>query len=203
MAIQFQHNYQLLELNPGSDWETAKKNYRRLVHACHPDRFAQKPRERMHAQQKFIELTKAFNNLRAFHRENHRMPFEQIKHAVADSPEPPPGQRVTTNDETMFKTGILNKRKPSNEHLKSNLRSMLWLVPTGASIIIGLMVFMIIDRNTKMNTIEEAQRVLNSSEPSEYIRDSEKISKVNSRAVLLNESGSSKMGDKLARDLFK
>jgi len=203
VAIQFQHNYQLLELKPGSDWQTAKKNYRRLVHACHPDRFAQKPRERVHAQQKFIELTKAFNSLRTFHRENHRMPFEQIRHAVADSPEPPPSQRVTTTDETMFKTGILNKRKPSTENLKSSLKPLLWILPTGATIIAGLVVFVIIDRNAKMKTIEEAKRVLHSSEPSQYMRDSEKISQVNSRAVLINKSGSKKMGDKLAKDLFK
>jgi len=59
VAIQFQHNYQLLELKSDSDWAMAKKNYRRLVHACHPDRFAQKPRERMHAQQQFIERHRA------------------------------------------------------------------------------------------------------------------------------------------------
>lgn len=205
MAIEFQQNYALLELDPSADWAKANRNYRRLVHAWHPDRFAQRPRERVHAQQQFIELTKAFNSLRTFYRENHRMPFEQIKHAVADAPEPPPSQRVGSNDESMFESGILNKRKPSSKNLRESiLKPLLWILPTGATILAGLVAFVIIDRNTKLNTIEEAKRVLNTSEPSEYMRNDDKISQVNSRAVLLNKSNSSsKMGDKLAKDLFK
>jgi len=205
VAIQFRRNYQLLELDPTSDWKMANKNYRRLVHACHPDKFAQRPRERIHAQQQFIELTKAFNNLRAFYRENHRLPFEQIKQAVADKPEPPPHQKVSPKDEKIFETGILNKRKPSTNNLQERTsKPLFWVLSTGAAIVSGLVVFVVIDRNTKLNTIEEAMRVLRSAEPSEYMRDYEKISEANSRAELLNESGgNAKMGDKLAKDLFK
>jgi len=205
VAIQFRRNYQLLELDPTSDWKMANENYRRLVHVCHPDRFAQRPRERIHAQQQFIELTKAFNNLRAFYRENHRLPFEQIKQAVADAPEPPVHQRVKPNDETVFETGILNKRKPSTTILKEgSLKRLFWLLPTGATILAGLVVFFIIDHNAKLNTIEEAKRVLSNAEPSEYMRKNDEISQVKSRAAMLNESGgNTKMGDKLAKDLFK
>ncbi len=205
MAIQFQQNYQLLELTPADNWETASKNYRRLVNVWHPDRFTDRPRERIHAQQQFIELTKAFNNLRTFYRKNHRLPYEQIKQAIADSPEPASHQRVSPADKTVFEKGILNKRKPSLLKRKSRfLKPLLWGLPVGATIAAGMLVFVIVDRNAKLNTIEEAKRVLRNAEPSEYMRDSTEISKANSRTLLLNStSGGGKMGDKLARDVFK
>jgi len=175
------------------------------VHAWHPDRFEQRPRERIHAQQQFIELTKAFNNLRTFYRENHRMPFEQIKHAIADDPVPPAPQRVSPDDDKMFETGILNKRKPSKTILNTGwLKPLMWILPTGAIIFAGMVAFVVIDRNAKMSTIEEARRVLQSAAPSEYMRDNDKISQANSRAVLLNKSGGGgKMGDQLTKDIFK
>jgi len=206
VAIQFQHNYQLLELKPGSDWAMAKNNYRRLVHACHPDRFAQQPRERIHAQQQFIELTKAFNSLRTFYRENNRMPFEQIKHAVADPPVPPPSQQVPSRDETIFKSGILNKPKPPPDNLEAKLaKPLFWVLPTVATVIVGLVAFFIIDHNTNLSRMEEATRVLSNSEPSKYMRNYEKITEdTGRRNAILNQSGhGSKMGDKLAKDLFK
>ena len=205
MAIQFQHNYQLLELDPSSDWETANKNYRRLVHVWHPDRFEQRPRERVHAQQQFIELTKAFNNLRAFYRENNRMPLQPMKQAVADAPEPPPHQRIVSDDELTLQSGILNKRKPSQKTIKpSILRPLLWALPIGATVLTGLIVFVVIDRNAKMHSIEEAKRVLRDTQPSKYMADSDKISQANSRAALIHRSdGDGKLEVKLTRDLFK
>ncbi len=163
MAIQFQRNYQLLELDNNADWKTANKNYRRLVHTWHPDRFEQRPRERIHAQQQFIELTKAFNNLRGFYRENNRLPFEKIQHAKTAPSSPPIEKRVMPSDELVLESGILNKRKPSTSFLKSDLfHRVLWALPIIAALVVGMAVFVITDRNAKMNTIEEAKRVLRS-----------------------------------------
>jgi len=205
VAIQFQQDYQLLELNPVDDWDKATRNYRRLVHVWHPDRYAQRPRERIHAQQHFIELTKAFNNLRSFYRENHRLPFEAIKQSVADSPEPPAHQRVKPEDVAVAESSILNKRKPSTQsHKSSPLKPLLWIIPALATVAAGMAVFFVIDRNAKQNTIEEAKRVLRTVQPSEFMADSAKISEANSRAVIVHGSGTSgKMGDKLAKDIFK
>lgn len=205
MAIQFQHNYQLLELDATSNWDDANRNYRRLVHIWHPDRFAQRPRERIHAQQQFIELTKAFNNLRAFYRENQHMPYEQIKQSIADAPEPPDHQRVMPNDDLMSETSMLNKRKPSAKKREQRARKpLVWVLPTGAAIAVALFGFVLIDHGTKISAFEEAKRVLQSAKPSEYMRDNDKISQANSRAALIDKSGSStKMGDQLTKDLFK
>lgn len=205
MAIQFQHDYQLLELDPLDDWNQASKNYRRLVHIWHPDRYAQRPRERVHAQNQFIELTKAFNNLRSFYRENHRLPFEQIKQAFADSPEPPEHRRLAPEDTAILELGILNKRKTSAKSRNASLvKPLLWAIPACAAVLGALAVFVVIDRNTKLNTIEEAKRVLRTVQPSEYMADSAKITKANNRANIVSGSNTSgKMGDKLAKDLFR
>lgn len=205
MAIEFEQEYQLLELDPSSDWKTARTNYRRLVHVWHPDKYAQRPREKIHAQQQFIDLTKAFNNLRAFYRENNRMPFEKIKHAIADSPEPPEHLQIKPEDGAVSESSILNKRKPSNKSLKSNIYTpLLWAIPAVATVVAGIAVFIVIDRNAKLRTIEEAKRVLRTVQPSEYMANSEEISKANNRANLVNPAqGNRKMGDQLAKDLFK
>lgn len=182
MAIQFQENYELLELEAGDDWATANANYRRLVHAWHPDRFTNQPRERVHAQQKFIELTKAFNNLRAFYRENNRLPFERIQHAVADSPVPPAHQRVEPEDQAVLESGILNKRKPSSKAMDSNRKKhWLWLIPAALTLFGGLFVFALFDRQAKMEGIEEAKRVLRDVEPSEFMTNKEEIKRSNNR----------------------
>jgi len=113
---------------------------------------------------------------------------------------------VTSRDETMFHSGILNKRKPSPDNLKAKIaKPLLWILPTGATVIAGLVAFFIIDHNTNLNRMEEATRILSNSEPSKYMRNNDKISQVNGRrAAILNQSGSgSKMGDKLAKDIFK
>ena len=205
MAIQFEQEYQLLELEPSANWKGAQDNYRRLVHVWHPDRYAQRPRERIHAQQQFIELTKAFNNLRTFYRENQRLPFEQIKQAIADSPVPPTHQQIQPKDAAVLESSILNKRKPSTQSLKPNpFKPLLWIVPSIATIVVGVAVFVVIDRNAKLNTIEEAKRVLRNVQPSEYMANSAEITRANNRANIVDPNAKTgKMGDQLAKDFFK
>lgn len=113
MAIQYQKDYELLELNSFSDWHQARDNYRRLVHVWHPDKYIDRPEESPHAQNQFIELSRAFNNLRSFYRKNHRLPFQKITQLVTDSAEPLAHQRVQPIEDLTLASGILNKRKPS------------------------------------------------------------------------------------------
>ena len=96
MTHDFRQDYEALELDDRADWTTARASYRRQVNLWHPDRYAQRPRERVHAQQRFIQLTCAFDSLRNFHRANHRLPFEPIRTTrtppAAPRPDrPPPG----------------------------------------------------------------------------------------------------------------
>lgn len=187
MAIEYKLEYELLELDPIDGWDKAKQNYRRLVNSCHPDRFARRPRERIHAQQQFIELTKAFNNLRSFYRENQRMPFERIRQSVADNPVPAEHLRITPNDQVVLESGILNKRKPSPKTSNpSRLKPLLWAIPALAALVVGFGIFLVIDRNAKLSTIEEAERVLRETTPSEFLTKSDEISQANRRAAVIN-----------------
>jgi len=166
VAIQYQFEYDLLNLQPGDGWDKARANYRQLVNQCHPDRFAQRPRERAHAQQEFIELTKAFNTLRNFQRENNRMPFDRVTQASKDPVKPKPHQAVSPDEELW---------KP-----------IAWSFAAVATIFAGFSVFLIMDRNAKKLSIQEAKRVLRTVEPSEYLADSEAITKANNRSMLMN-----------------
>lgn len=206
MAIQFQNNYQLLELDTRADWDTANKNYRRLVHKWHPDRFVDRPRERVHAQQQFIELTKAFNNLRAFYRENNRLPLESIKRTSTNTPKPASPESVISASDVELHSGFLNKRKPSLKSGRSSkLKPFLWAIPVGATLLAGMASFVVIDRNAKLKTIEEAQEVLRNAEPSPYKRDTAKIAQSQRRSTLLDQSSGSNgnMGNKLSKDMFR
>ena len=204
MAIQYQKNYQLLELAKGADWATANKHYRRLVHQWHPDRFVQRPREQVHAQQQFIEITKAFNNLRTFYRENNRLPFESIKQSATEARQPTVQQQVSPKNDAELKMGFLTKRKRSFKTLRSSkLKPLLWAIPVGATVLVGMFVFVIIDRNAKLKTIEAANRVLQNVEPSEYSSDSTKIGQANRRSTLLKQSSDGNLGNKLAKDMFQ
>jgi len=205
VAIHFQDDYQLLELDSSASWEQANENYRRLVQVWHPDRYSERPTELVHAQNQFIDLTKAFNNLRGFYRENSRLPFEQITQSTVDSSEPPEHQRIHPEDHAVLESSMLNKRKPSHRSLRSNAsKPWLWIVPTLATVAAGVAVFFVIDRNAKLDTIEQAKRVLNNVQPSEYMADSEKINKANSRASMVSGAvANGQTGDKITKDLFE
>jgi len=204
VAIQFKRDYELLELEPTSNWELTRANYRRLVNIWHPDRFTDKPRERAHAQQQFIELTKSFNNLRSFYRENKRMPFERMTQSVSDLPEPPVSKRVNPKDHEIVQNSILNKRKPSKVSTRASpLRANWWIIPTVLTIVAGLFVFMYIDRSTRYKQIEEAKRVLRSTEPSAYMPNREAIAKHGNTNRMMNGADAKKVGEQLAKDVFK
>ncbi len=204
MAIQFQRDYELLELEKECDWTLARTSYRRLVNVWHPDRFANRPRERAHAQQQFIELTKSFNNLREFYKQNNRMPFERMTHAVSEPAEPPIQKSVSPVDDDLVENGILNKRKLSGnkKSLWSKVRSW-WVIPAAFAIAGSVMVFSYIDRSAHQQTVEEAKRVLRNTQPSSFMPDRDAIKKQNNTQRLVNSTNSGTIGDKLARDVFK
>jgi len=76
VSTVFEHDYQILELDRDATWHDVRESYRRLVNRWHPDRYASRPREKQHAQTRFIEVTKAYNNLRAFYRKHQRLPLQ-------------------------------------------------------------------------------------------------------------------------------
>ncbi|PIE37583.1 MAG: hypothetical protein CSA54_01125 [Gammaproteobacteria bacterium] len=82
MSHDYKLDYEALDLDDHDPWAVAQLRYRRLVQEWHPDRYTNRPREKVHAQNQFIRITRAFDNLRAFYRQNGRMPYETLTQAA-------------------------------------------------------------------------------------------------------------------------
>lgn len=170
MSNIFERDYQMLELDREASWADARHNYKRLVNRWHPDRFAARPREKQHAQGRFIEVTKSYNNLRAFHRQHSRLPLQNpalrdTPQSTGTPPEPSKGPakygapRVEDTD-----TGIMNVETESKK------RPMwVFLVPLAALIIGVFLVFIVLENRIAAQNREAAIKVLNNTKPSEFL----------------------------------
>ena len=58
-------DYRNLELEPGADFQTVKRAYRRLMRTYHPDRYADDPERQRVATQISAKLNASFNRIRA------------------------------------------------------------------------------------------------------------------------------------------
>ncbi len=195
MSTQFHRDYELLELDRISDWDTARANYRRLVNIWHPDRYSNRPVEREHAQKVFIELTKSFNNLRNFYREKNRLPYEFDAIESVKPAEPRPEQRVDQDETNVTQSGILKQRKSSEikaTSAPSNRSS--WLIPSLLTIAGGIGIFIYMDMSAKNRATEEAARILRTTKPSEFLQDSGKIGAQNQRKNMVLGNGSKLIG---------
>jgi hypothetical protein len=203
VANTFRSDYEQLGIDDGADWAVAQKSYKRLVHVWHPDRYSQRPRERVEAQQKFIELTKSFNNLRTFYRANDRLPYQRIELSTPQTPKQ--HQQVKPSEACVQESSLLQPRKPGARPVSdlSMRRRLLWLLP-GVLMLAGtLALFIVIDRKAKQRTVEQAREVLRQTSPSEFMPSSLEIKKQSSRGAFIERDGSGQLGDQLMKDVFR
>ncbi|MBX2839662.1 MAG: J domain-containing protein [Gammaproteobacteria bacterium] len=168
MKNSFQHDYSVLELDQGADWSTAQTHYRQQVLAWHPDRFARRPREAVHAQQRFIELTTAYRNLRQFYKINHRMPFEAASNVdsahknTASASQSTPRYHTPPNAPIgdINSGSLLNGTKRSVRRAQLNWIQQHWRT----ALLLGLLVmstfalFIYTDYSQKQRVIERAKQ---------------------------------------------
>ncbi len=170
MSNIFERDYQMLELDRDADWKEARESYRRLVNRWHPDRFAARPREKQHAQTRFIEVTKSYNNLRSFHRDHHRLPLQDPalrdnEQSTGTPPEPTEKKAGKSpgwlNDENAFATQAddTKPRKP---------RYWLWAIPV-LGLIVTFVLFILLEQRIAAEQRENAIEVLRSTEPSKFL----------------------------------
>jgi hypothetical protein len=199
----FRPDYASLELNDRADWELLRANYRRLVHLWHPDRYVQRPQERVHAQTQFIELTKSYNNLRTFQREHGRLPFEpinagstvrngkasgfrsggpyqepQTSHAGRASgrgSEPSPG--LDPHDEALA-AGML-AREPGMgtqfTHGVAGKRHFCLIVLGLAMVITTVGTFFVLDKKAQQQVLERGREVIRQAPASEFMPSASEI----------------------------
>lgn len=189
----FRPDYAALELHGSADWEAVRSNYRRLVHLWHPDRYAQRPRERAHAQQQFISLTKSYTHLRNFHRRYGRLPFE------------PTGKRLTTetmdtrnpsskqdqrhlHDENAdhadiqaigpeIELGVLGRDQSARTSaLDSRSRNrIIWTLASCIIIVATLSIFFLLDRKANQAIIERGREAVRDAPASEFMPSAAEI----------------------------
>ena len=217
MTHDFRQDYETLALDERADWQTALVTYRRQVNLWHPDRFVDRPRERAAAQRRFIQLTRAFDSLRAFHRRNRRLPFEPIRRAA---PESRAGASARNARSTSARPDE-SARSGDDEHVASEpegglldagrtlrprgRRSLRYLWPASAALLLGATValFVVMDRNARQATLEEGRDVLRRTAPSEYMPSAAEVQRRSSRGAFVEREDSGKIGDQLMEDVFR
>ncbi|MGQ7844956.1 DnaJ domain-containing protein [Granulosicoccus sp. 3-233] len=191
----FRPDYAALELNDRADWEAVRANYRRLVHLWHPDRYAMRPRERVHAQQNFISLNKSYTHLRNFHREYGHLPFEPtanrstntnmdiftpdarrkaFRDNTSDSHRAAPGTATSVPD---VEPGVLGRDRTiraSGPDSRSRNR-IVWAL-AGCSIIFAtLFIFFLLDRKANEAILERGREVVRDAPASDFMPSAAEI----------------------------
>lgn len=187
----FKRDYQALELDDSADWETARNKYRHLVHHWHPDRYTQRPREKAHAQQQFILLTKSYNSLRNFYRTNQRLPFEEHKESIRSRSESAfPGEEEIDQAQepsSGLHKGVLNrdpKSRPKRQ-LFANLSSKFWIFAALTMMIATVAASMVLDLNANKANIEKGREVLRHAPASDFMPSPAEIRKSQTRGAFV------------------
>jgi len=188
---QFALHYHKLDLHDRADWSTARSSYRKLVHIWHPDKFANRPRERAHAQQQFIELTKSYNALRDFYRKNKRLPFQSL-HVASEPQEKVQDTRkpndASTIDDASLDSSLLS-RDPSQRSIdpkKHGKRRKTWWLMVGIFTMLATIVFfLVLDQILNWTNAEKAREVIENAPQSEFMPIPSEIRKSRSRDAFI------------------
>ena len=232
MSITYRRDYQELGLDETADWPAARSAYRRLVNTWHPDRYARRPRERDNAQQRFIRLTRSFDRLRAFHRENARLPFERV---VPAAPEALRGDRVERVREERLRRAaphvavegellgdeLLGRGAPARpgrghgrrpeRHLdrgpdarrgREGLPTLAWAAVALAIVGLTVVAFAVLDRSERDATYDGGREVLLDTGPSEFMPSATEVRRQSTRGTFVTREDG-KLGDRLMEDLFR
>jgi len=193
--IDFSGHYARLELSDQASWANARNKYRQLVNRWHPDRFEQKPRERAHAQQQFIEMAKSYNALRSFYRTNHRMPFQSLEAAAAaetssqGKPTDYGDADIWRDSDVIPEAGIFAGGSASSERKKreKNHRSKhrMWLAVAASLLVATVLFFLIVDQITTQAVMERGREVVEQAPESEFMPSAAEIRRSQSRGAFV------------------
>lgn len=173
--MDFNTDYAILRLETTADWATARAHHRKLVHRWHPDKFINKPRERMRAQKQFIEVTKSYNRLKEFQKQHGRMPLANSAEAPKADSQP---------QETVANAGSRGHVDPSNLNLgtlardddkidervlkPSPVRKIIWTMTASIVIFSTVVLFFILDQRANKQNLQKSQQVLREAPKSAF-----------------------------------
>ena len=190
---QFVLHYKTLELDNQASWNVARGSYRRLVHQWHPDRFANRPREKVNAQQKFISVTKSYNELRQFFRENGRLPFESASAAAGGRSEPVSSKNNQSRafDATSIEQegAAIFGRDPDQrtdyDKPPFGWKKAVWIFAGSSVMVLTVVGFLFLDRRASQSIAEQGREVLKETPPSEFMPSSEEIRRSQTRGAFV------------------
>lgn len=187
----FALHYELLELDDRANWDAARANYRRLVHLWHPDKFTNRPRERAHAQQHFIDLTKSYNELRDFYRKNQRLPFQSMSAAhdaeQATQPEEKFGKEFNPESQTLDSSVLSRTPSQRNQSRGKSGRTgkVIWLM-LGIFVLFATVAgFLVLDRKANQAIAEKGREVVKEAPESEFMPSAADIRRSQSRGAFV------------------
>lgn len=163
----FKTDYAILHLENTADWATVRAHHRKLVQRWHPDKFLDKPRERIHAQKHFIEITKSYNRLKEFQKQHGRMPYAYTAEPSKADPQQhgsvPNAGSCGHIDPGNLNLGTLSRDddKIDERILKpSPVRKIIWTTTASIVIISTIILFFILDQRASKRNLQKSQQVL-------------------------------------------
>ena len=92
MNEQFARSYSALEIQPGSSWSEIRDAYQALIKKWHPDHFQQDSTKQRIAEERTMEITRAYKTLADYYRKYGSTPPD-----LALAPSPPPSRPPETH----------------------------------------------------------------------------------------------------------
>jgi len=191
----FKSDYEQLELDDRANWAQARVNYRRLVHLWHPDKYAQRPRERKHAQQQFILLTKSYDNLKTFERNNGRLPFEPANSPPKGDETKPHASSTRTKkrptvhqDFDNLSPGALARDHTATDTAvikPASTGKILWAIGGVTLLLATIVTFFLLDRSANQKVIEYGREAIREAPESEFMPSAAEIRKSESRGAFI------------------
>lgn len=191
METDFKKHYDILEVHDRVDWPTLQNTYRKLVNQWHPDRCRhtlgkqgeQTPDEQS-AELRFIELTKSYNALRDYYRENHKLPNIKKSYKYHE-PELVDTVYMDVDEKADHWNSGRQKSREEKAIDKNTLRKLGLAGATILLLVFSLGVLVALDSNAKSKAIERARSVISASEPSPFNVSAAELRRANAKGSFL------------------
>lgn len=83
MSLSYQDCYVLLGLAKEANWDDVRRAYRRRASVWHPDKFPSNTPEHVRANEKFVELSQAYEMLQSYHTQHSALPLDSREQDTA------------------------------------------------------------------------------------------------------------------------
>lgn len=189
----FEADYRLLRLKENADWTTTRTHYRKLVHKWHPDKYSDRPLELDNAQNKFIALTKSYNNLKEFYSRHSRLPFEptktdNVRPDATLNVAPQSASKKSDIDPNNLDWGTLSRDESKIDARlvkKSPVAKILWSLIAVAVVLGTIVLFFILDQKASQENMARGRQALKEAPESEFTPTPSEIRRSESKGTFI------------------